>query len=222
MCSSTYISILFLSTRQIQTKASTRKSSRPDCLEHRCPFSFNVYYSPSHHRWFIPKDGDGSSYHNGHIPLAPDEVHMSSTNLDENVLKRVIAQLDSNVSISVIRTLLQSETGSNLSYQQIRALHPSTVTEDGDTPAQRLMNYLESSDHIRFVALTANKDRGSLITIRTTKKDRSFNAYTSDNDSTQDPDSNANTYAAQAMKALRLKDNETLLLGVAWITEEGK
>lgn len=151
--------------------------------------------------------------------MARDEVRVPTGTLDESVLERVLSQLQSNVSISVIRSLLQQETGSNFSYQQIRSLHSSMVVEDGDTPAQRLLNYLQTSDNIRYVALTATKDRSSLITIRTSKKDRTFNNYT---DSTQNPDDNATTYASQAMKALQLDDNKTLLLGVAWITDEGK
>ena len=43
----------------------------------------------------------------------------------------------------------------------------------GNTPAERLFTFLEQSPHIRFVAMTASNDRQSLITIRTSKKDRS-------------------------------------------------
>ena len=92
----------------------------------------------------------------------------------------------------------------------------------GETPAEHLMKYLKESEDIRFVALTASKNRESLITIRMSKKDRSScNEYTYLDNSIQDPQDNHNTFAQQAMKALTLQDGVTLLLGVAWITEEG-
>jgi hypothetical protein len=71
--------------------------------------------------------------------------------------------------------------------------------------------------------LTATKDRGSLITIRVSKNDRytASDDYLFLNDGLLDHEDNPVTFAEQAIKALTLQDNETLLLGVAWITEEG-
>jgi hypothetical protein len=92
----------------------------------------------------------------------------------------------------------------------------------GNSPAERLFNYLQNSPHIRFVAMTASNNRQSLITIRTSKKDRStIDECNFPDDATQDAEDNPNTFARQAMQALTLQDGQTLLLGVAWISEEG-
>jgi hypothetical protein len=94
----------------------------------------------------------------------------------------------------------------------------------GLTPAERLMRYLKDSDDICYVALTATKDsRGSLITIHVSKKDRytASDDYLSLNDGLQDHEDNPVTFAEHEIKGLTLQDKETLLLGVAWITQEG-
>ena len=73
--------------------------------------------------------------------------------------------------------------------------------------------------------MTARKEKGSLITIRISKKDHSsYNEIAMADNTTDQGDTltpNPKTYAEQIMKALRLKDDDTLLLGVAWITKEG-
>lgn len=210
-----------------KSKASKKyntKSNRPGCPEDLCPFYFIIYYSRQHNHWFIPKKGDGICCHHGHPQLCQDQVHVSSNKIDESTLERVISQLRSNISISSIRVMLNSETGCNLSYGQIAALRPLMVVggQAMDTPAERLLAYLQQSDHIRFVALTASRNRDSLITLRISKKERTmYDDYSFPHDPTQDPEDNPTTYANQVMNALMLKHDETLLLGVAWITEEG-
>jgi hypothetical protein len=103
----------------------------------------------------------------------------------------------------------------------------TTLSTKGGVLPRRVMapvvRYLKDSDDIRYVALTATKDRGSLITIRVSKKDRytASDDYLCLNDGLQDHEDNPVTFAEHAIKALTLQDKETLLLGVAWITEEG-
>jgi hypothetical protein len=176
-----------------------------------------------HQRWFIPRENNGLCCHQGHIQLDPDEVRLSTNSLDEDVLNRVLSQLSHEIPNAAIRTMLHSETGSTYTDQQIRNLCAGMLIDGtGTTPAERLFTYLEDSPHIRFVAMTASKNRQSLITIRTSKKDSSrIDEYNFPEDATQDPEDNPNTFARQAMQALTLQDGQTLLLGVAWISEEG-
>jgi hypothetical protein len=114
--------------------------------------------------------------------------------------------------------------------------HSLVIDGQGETPAKHLMNYLKQSTDIRFVAITAKKEKGGLISIRISKKDRfTFNEIAMPDDTTGNNltnESNNNTmpdtlgspktYAEQVMRALTLNNNDTLLLGVAWVTEEGK
>ena len=120
-------------------------------MKEKCPFYFNVYYSNLHKRWFIPRNGNGLSCHCGHIRLAPDEVRISTNNLDETVLQRVIGQLEHQIDNSAIRALLHSETGTTFTDQQIRNLRASMVIDGtGDTPAERLFTFLEESQILKF------------------------------------------------------------------------
>ena len=138
------------------------------------------------------------------------------------MLERVILQLEHEIGNSAIRALLHAETGTTFTSQQIRNLRASMVIDGtGETPAERLFTFLEDSPHIRFVAMTASNNRQSLITIRTSKKDLARIDEYLPEDPTQDQQDNPNTFARQAMKALSLQDGHKLLLGVAWITEEG-
>lgn len=188
------------------------------------PFFFNLYFSFTYKRWFIPVKGDGSCCHHGHIHLARAEVRMSTTNIDPKLLEGILRQLELNISTSAIHAMFNAETGGTLSYHQVASLRQSMVIDgNGLTPAERLLTYLQHSDDIRFVAMTAKKDRGSLITIRVSKRQRSaMQECAIDVDPSQDTQDNPKTYAEQVTKALSLKDGETLLLGVAWITVEGK
>ena len=167
--------------------------------------------------------GCGCHGHVGHIRLAAEDVRFSTTNLDDNVFDRVLRQLDHHIAIPAIRTLLQSETGSTFTDQQIRELRANLVIDGTrSSPAERLMLFLEKSPDIRFVAMVANNNRQSLITIRASKKDRTrIDEFNYPDDPTQDQVDNPTTFAQQAIKALTLADGQTLLLGVAWVTEEG-
>lgn len=128
-----------------------------------------------------------------------------------------------DINVSTIRALLNADSGFTLSSQQVTSLRNSNVfgIRNCTSPAESLMEYLKSTENIRFLALTAQKERGNLITIRMRKKDKQSMNETNINDNLMlDKTENPMTYAEIVMKALLLKDEETLLLGVAWVTEE--
>lgn len=153
---------------------------------------------------------------------------MSTSNVDPKVLQQVLTQLELNISPAAIRAMFNAETGFTLTDQQVKSLRRSIVIDgNAETPAECLMMYLKQSEDIRFVAITAIKEKGSLISIRISKKDRStFNEFSMPDHATDQTvqgtsGGNPRTYAEQVMTALTLRENDTLLLGVAWITEEG-
>ena len=77
-----------------------------------------MYYSIIQKRWFLPQDGDGACFHNGHVEVDPDEVHVSTANLAPEDLHRVLSQLECNISIPSIRAMLLAEHGTNFTYEQ--------------------------------------------------------------------------------------------------------
>jgi MULE transposase domain len=209
-----------------ETKTRLTKTSRPGTKDERCPFAFGVYYSKNLKRWFIPKEGNGCCNHYGHIQLAKDEVRISTSNIDPKVLDHVLSQLKLDISVSSIRAMLNLDSGFTLTAQQITSLRNSNVlgirNSTSTSPAESLMSYLKEAENIRFVALTAKKERGNLVTIRMSKKDKVSIRESAINDNLMlDTEDNPKTYAEIVMKALLLQDEETLLLGVAWVTDEG-
>jgi hypothetical protein len=160
--------------------------------------------------------------------LPQDVVRLSTSNVDPDVLKQVLAQLELNISPAAIRAIFNAETGFNLTTQQVASLRHSLVIDgNGVTPAERLLDYLKQSEDIRFVAMTATKEKENLISIRISKKDRAtFNEFVVPDDTTfsnvEEQLGNPKTYAEQVMRALTLNENDTLLLGIAWVTNEGK
>jgi hypothetical protein len=95
---------------------------------------------------------------------------MSTSNVDPKVLQQVLTQLELNISPAAIRAMFNAETGFTLTDQQVKSLRRSIVIDgNAETPAERLMMYLKQSEDIRFVAITAIKEKGSLISIRISK-----------------------------------------------------
>jgi hypothetical protein len=97
-------SLNFLQTSNDPKKTNT-KSSRPDHPEDRCPFKLSLYFHLIHKRWCIAKESHGSSCHHGHIPLALDEVHLSTTKLSEEVLRPGVVEHCLEGQQSALRTL---------------------------------------------------------------------------------------------------------------------
>jgi hypothetical protein len=102
------IQTFILSQTPNSVKARQTKTSRPDNLIDKCHFFFNLYYSPHHQRWFIPREGDGNCCHCGHIALDQDVVRLSMSNLDPTILKQVLSQLELNISPAAIRAMFNA------------------------------------------------------------------------------------------------------------------
>ena len=99
--------------------------------------------------------------------MPQDVVRLSTSNVDPDVLKQVLAQLELNISAAAIRAIFNAETGFNLTTQQVASLRHSLVIDgNGVTPAERLLDYLKQSEDIRFVAMTATKEKENLISMQ--------------------------------------------------------
>jgi MULE transposase domain len=212
-----------------KNKTRNTVTNRPTCAFEKCPFMFNICYSNVLKRWFIPCEGTGNWNHVGHIQLSQDGVRMSTKNLNPTLLDQVFTQLQLDINVSAIGALLNEESGFSLSAQQISSLRNNNVInssssgQDRTSPAERLMAYLNDSEDIRFVALTAKKEREKLVTVWISKKDRLSIQECSQNSKffSDDDGDNTTKFAKRVIDALSLKEEETLLLGVAWVTDEG-
>ena len=231
--------VVLLCTRGIIAKASRRvsdgtsTSDRPFDEVDRCKFSLTIYQCSTTKRWYIRKYGLGCNCHNGHYRFLPEQVKARRSDVEKDELDRVLDQLKKNIATNAIQTLLQSQTGIQLSKGQLRKLRNQcrdTIVMEGNSPAQRLISSLDKDPDIQYVAYIVELTTGKeLLTIKKTRK--KFNTSHSDvvENTTVDTPDNANTiplnetpesYASSIVKALSLNGNESLLLGCCWMSRD--
>ena len=94
--------------------------------------------------------------------------------VEKDKLDRVLDQLKKNIATNAIQTLLQSQTGIQLSKGQLRKLRNQcrdTIVMEGNSPAQRLISSLDKDPDIKYVAYIVELTTGKeLLTIKKTRK----------------------------------------------------
>ena len=74
--------------------------------------------------------------------------------VEKDKLDRVLDQLKKNIATNAIKTLLQSQTGIQLSKGQLqkhRNQCRDTIVMDGELPAQRLLSSLDKDPNIQYI-----------------------------------------------------------------------
>jgi hypothetical protein len=211
-----------------RTKTTKRPTTSPD----RCPFNFTLYFSHTLKRWYFVRLGGGNCGHKGHCQLRPDQVQVRSSAVGSDNLELIIQQLKHNIPVACIQALLRERTDTVLTHGQINALRLNdsvtgeSVVGPGDTPAERLLCHLYSTEGVTFIALTGEKDESGLITFRQTRKTRR-NQITETSEVVDDmvnsvDDDGPETFAERLISAMSLDHGQRILLAVAWVTEEAK
>ena len=195
--------VVLLCTRGIIAKASCRvsegtfTSDRPFDEVDRCKFSLTIYQCSTTKRWYIRKYGLGCNCHNGHYRFLPEQVKARRSDVEKDELDRVLDQLKKNIATKAIQTLLQSQTGIQLSTGQLRKLRNQcrdTIVMDENSPAQRLLSSLDKDPDIQYVAFIVELTSGKeLLTIKKTRKKFNTNHHDVLEHTTVDTTDNANT-----------------------------
>ena len=120
------------------------------------------------------KEGCGCRVHNNHIRMKPHEIQPSTDVLTEKELKDVFNQLNHMVSSDTIRALLQTKTNLVFDTKQIQYLNDMRMNvlydNEHQTPASKLLMYLERNPNIVYAYVTADVGNEKLISIRQRKK----------------------------------------------------
>ena len=153
------------------------------------------------------------------------------SDVEKDKLDCVLDQLKKNIATNAIQTLLQSQTGIQLSKGQLRKLQNQcrdTIVMEGKSPAQRLLSSLDKDPDIQYVAFIVELTSGKeLLTIKKTRKKFNTSHHDVVEHKTVNTTDNANTipltetpksYALLIVKALSLNGNESLLLGCCWMS----
>ncbi len=142
---------------------------------------FRLFFNHAMKRWHFPRLGWGCCGHKGHCKLRPDEVRVQSSVVGKDELDLIVQQLGINTPVPCIQALLLEHTdtvltrgqiqGLNLSQRQLDSLRDvSVVGGASNTPAERLLQHLRSTEGVTFIACTGERDQSGLITFRQTRK----------------------------------------------------
>ena len=182
--------------------------------------------------------GSGVCEHKGHCQLQPAQVRVQSSVVDKDELEQIIQQLQLNIPVTCIQTLLRHRTDTTLTRGQITALRISkeqlsklrdstVVGPTSNTPAERLLQHLQTIEGVTYIALTGERAQSGLITFRQTRKQKQQPSTIEEEVvvegmvSSVDDDS-PQAFVERLTNALTLENGQKILLAVAWVTEEAK
>jgi hypothetical protein len=224
----------FKSRVTLDSRTRTKTTKRPTSGDDRCRFKIRLFFNHELRRWYFPRSGWGTCRHNGHCQLLPEQVKVQSSVVDRNELELIVQQLQHNIPVSCIKALLLHRTGTSLSRGQIQPLSLANINSLRDmtvvggtssTPAERLLQHLETTDALTYIALTGEMSLSGLITFRQTRKSRNQPTQTTevteglvnsvDEDTPQ-------AFTERLIKALSLDNGQKILLAVAWVTTEAQ
>jgi hypothetical protein len=178
--------------------------------------------------------GSGTSLHQGHCRLQPDQVRVRSSVVGKDDLELIVQQLRHNIPVACIQALLLERTNTGLSNGQINHLrlspdqlnslrNVSVLGQTVATPAERLLQHLNSTDGVTFIALTGEMAQSGLVTFRQTRNTRNQPTQSTvvvDGMANSVDDDSPQTFAERLIHALSLEHGQKILLAVAWVTEE--
>jgi hypothetical protein len=188
-------------------------------------------------RWYFPRLGSGDCGHKGHCELLPDQVRVQSSVVDSDELELIVQQLQNNIPVACIQALLLDRTDTALSRGQIRALRitpdelnnlrdVTVVGGTSNTPAERLLRHLQSTERVTYIALTGERAQSGLITFRQTRKRKQHTPAVEedviDGMGNYVDDDSPQAFVERLTNALSLENGQKILLAVAWVTEEAK
>ena len=156
------------------TESST-KSSRPNLEEERCNFSLTIKHDITHNRMYVRKNRGCCLSHNEHSSV-PFEKRITGLNdLPDHDLGKIGKFTKKNFPSTIIRDYVELETGHSLSNSSIRKLQSIVLNQahgnEDMTPAQSLINYLESVPGLEYKTLTRTYGEAvDLVTVRQQNK----------------------------------------------------
>jgi hypothetical protein len=209
----------------------TRITKKPTVSSCRYPFRFKVYFDPANKRYFFPQNQSGCPSHKGHVKLEKHQIVTPRHTIGAD-FELIMQQLKVSAPTDAIRALYQERTGSSLTPEQLQSLRQlgkdlivdkNSMTSK-QSPADKLLAKLQADDNIVYQYLLATWDEKDLITIRQTKKDGKILR--------EDPyygaersvlgDGGPRQFVNAVLKAMSLKNEQSLLLAIAWVTKDAR
>ena len=232
-----------------QKKKIPHQSEKPTADDPSCPFSFRVYWSSLHLRWFLPHKQAGNIQHLGHHRRDPDQIRMWSNSLDKPTKDLIAVAVKMRLRPPTIARFIYEQCKIELEPYQLGYLYkkldfqdlvinraicfdtsPSQAMKDM-SPVDWLLRSIEARTDYSYVSIFAHYDTDELrITLRERQKDGSLEEQTVnerdilpqefDNpDASEDADS-IEKYTDSIRKALTVGGSHMILLGIAWTCDD--
>lgn len=155
-------------------KVRKTKTHRPLTKEERCPFEFAIFWDSKLSLWYFFLEGPGCAIHKGHCRKKLEEVRQLANNVPEDEMDIAKDLLSQHVPSMAIRSLVETRTGIQLSADQLRKVRTklrdvslltgASSQNHTSTAADRLLNNLQESSTMSFVALFADYE-SNLMTV---------------------------------------------------------
>jgi len=159
------------------------KSSRPTCIDERCPFSLTIQYDKSHEQMFLRQSSGCCLSHFGHFVVPPEKRMTGTKDLADVDIGKLSEFMARNFPTSVIQDFIEFETGQTLSTSAIRSFRRTVLKKSHDdkdmTPAESLLHFLDSVDGLEYKTLTGTYDEATdCVSVRQTNKKSGKNGGT--------------------------------------------
>ena len=154
----------------------SRRQSRRVEKDKSCPFTFTVWHDTVSGKFFFPSQQGGCMEHQHHPHIDSMYLPTGANQLDPEQLQELADQLSINLLPGSIIQLFMKRHNIRLTSSQLRRLRAFGKNKvlSGGTPAERLLQQLESDPNCRYIAYIANRSDGGLVTIRNVSRGNNF------------------------------------------------
>ena len=207
-----------------RSKGVASLSAGPKDKHEKCNFSVTFHLDKAMGRWFVKKNAGHDFTHNGHLPKLQRHQALGSHIVPKKNRDIVELLLETRCPTQIAVEYLNITTNLNLSAIAIKKLRRTVLLRkhqnDGESStAEVLVKMLEERDDMHYVMYTGNYDEASRK-VRVRKKNKNAKTPPSQED-IENLSEKAKANIKSIIDGLRLEDGE-FLIGVAWVTEEGK
>lgn len=221
-------------------KKKKTKTSRPTCVEAKCPFKFNVFWFNNQTRWGLIAYG-GNRKHHGHYCHDEENIRCTTTNIlsedDEDLANDLFEcnQTPAEVDCILHHRSDISLTRNQVTYMKQKARKNKQCDDGPSTPASRFLSWLESNEKISYILLF-DKGQSDMVHVRRPgrlEREREVMLHCVERQSgnnivaqdvaivsTPRVEDDPMEYINRIRRSMSIPDTNQILLAAAWCTDQ--
>jgi hypothetical protein len=167
------ISYIFCTCNKIsrESKGTTKSrtnTSKPDNKEDQCNYRVSIKKDETHKQWYIRQNAGHILQHSGHIPVEVERREQGTRNINNDTLMLAEQMLERNVPKSVVKELVEIETGQTLSNASLSKIRQSMVINkykqnEQDSTADALLRMMDNDPNIEYCAYIGSMSEAEKI-----------------------------------------------------------